>query len=78
MLFEDAKRIVKEHTPEIDALIIKEDEIWLAPDNGKPKEFLEKIFQSKVELGYKGEYRIKNLPGVQVVFEDFMVTLKNI
>ena len=79
MLFDDAKTIVRSHINEIDALIIKDNELWLAPDNGSCKEFLERIFQDKVIESYaSGIFRMKCLPGIDITFQQFTVTMKSL
>lgn len=79
MLFEDVKKVIRGHISEIDALIIKENELWLAPDKETCKEFLEKIFQDKVLESYiPGRYKMKSLPGIDITFGEFTVTLKNL
>ena len=79
MLFEDAKTLIKQNIEKIDALIIKEDELWLAPDQGTCKEFLERIFQDKVVESYRpGIYKMRCLPDVDITFQQFTVTLKSL
>lgn len=79
MLFEDVKKVIRGHISEIDALIIKEDELWLAPDQGTCKEFIEKLFQDKVLESYiPGRYKMKSLPGIVITFGEFTVTLKSL
>lgn len=78
MTFDEAKQVIRNNIQSIDALIMKPDEIWLAPDNESQKDFIERIFKDKVVSDYKDVYRMKSLPGVEITFQEYTVTLKSV
>ena len=78
MTFDEAKQVIRNNIQSIDALIMKPGEVWLAPDNESQKDFIERIFKDKVVSDYKDVYRMKSLPGVEITFQEYTVTLKSV